>query len=115
VRHAAARRCSCSLHKKARHDGRRTRSTLGDGEHKYMGLSRSYESSRRLHARFGQLAAWPRVRVAVCGHSRACARAALPCLLGAAVWYPEAHHRVAWRHAKRLLQNDVGSTVGSFT
>jgi hypothetical protein len=109
------RRCSCSLHKKVRRDGRHTGSTLGDGEHKDMGLSRSYESSRRLHARLSRPAAWPRARVAVRGHSRACARTALPCLLSAAAWYPEARHGAAWRGTKLPLQTDLGSTAGSFT
>jgi hypothetical protein len=42
-------------------------------------------------------------RAVVCGHSRACARAASPCLLGAAVCCPEVQHEVGrWRNHHSL-------------
>jgi hypothetical protein len=45
-------------------------------------------------------------RVSVCaGHNRACACAASPCPLSAAVWKPKAQHETARRRTKRPLQN----------
>jgi hypothetical protein len=72
----------------ARRDGRLTKATLGDGELKDMGRPGAANCRGRLHARLDWLAAQSRAR----GHSRACARAASPCPLGAAVWKPEAQH-----------------------
>lgn len=112
------RRCGGAqhpLHKKARRDGRHTGSSLGGGEHKGMDRPGATNHSGLLHARLGWPAAWPGVRVTVCGHNRACARAASTCMLDTAVSYPEALHRAAWQRTNRPLQTDLGSTTVSHT
>jgi hypothetical protein len=62
---------------------------------------------------------WPaaksRARNGVPGHSRACARAASPCPLGAAVWKPEVQHEMVQRHTNVPCKTFHGLTAGIHT
>jgi hypothetical protein len=92
ARRQTARRRILAPATNARRDGRLTKATLGDGELKDMGCLGATNRRGWLHARLDWPAARSRARVDARSHSCACAHAASPCPLGAAVWKPEAQH-----------------------
>jgi hypothetical protein len=106
-RHSGSQRCgprrrSRSLHTKAQHVGRFTWTSHGDGEHKDMEGPGAASCRGRPQAHLASLRPRPECAV-VRGHSRACARAASPCPLGAAIWRPEAQLEARRRRTHQSL------------